>query len=110
MGGALLWVKSHHSFLHGASSPEELVDRAAELGWEALALTDRHGVYGMVRAHVRASERPEGIRLIPGPSWRWSWATWSLGWCSTREAGAGGRAFVGSSPGATLAAPRGRPG
>ena len=59
-----VWVKSHHSFLHGASSPEELVDRAAELGWRSMALTDRHGVYGIVRAHVRA--RQVGLRLIAG--------------------------------------------
>ncbi|MAQ18898.1 MAG: error-prone DNA polymerase [Sandaracinus sp.] len=61
----LLWVKSHHSFLHGASSPEELVDRAAELGWTEIALTDRHGVYGIVRAHVRAKELGT-LRLVPG--------------------------------------------
>ena len=67
--GALLWVKSHHSFLHGASSPEELVDRAVALGWEELAITDRHGIYGLVRAHVRAKQRREEghpIRLVPG--------------------------------------------
>ncbi len=66
---ALLWVKSHHSFLHGASSPEELVDRAIALGWSRLGLTDRHGVYGLVRAHVRVEERrAEGheLSLIPG--------------------------------------------
>lgn len=59
-----LWVKSHHSFLEGASSPDELVDRAADLGLEAIALTDRNGVYGIVRAHVQAKKR--NIRLIVG--------------------------------------------
>ena len=59
-----LWVKSHHSFLEGASSPAELVDRAADLGLPALALTDRAGVYGLVRAHVRARER--GLKLLLG--------------------------------------------
>ena len=59
-----LWCKSHFSFLEGASSPEELVDSCASLGLEALALTDRDGVYGIVEAHVRA--RGAGIKLIIG--------------------------------------------
>ncbi len=59
-----LWVKSNYSFLEGASHPEELVDRAAELGLGAMALTDRDGVYGVVRAHVRARERR--VRLLLG--------------------------------------------
>jgi error-prone DNA polymerase len=59
-----LWVKSYHSFLEGASSPEELVEEAGKLGLPALALTDRDGVYGVVRAHVKAKE--VGIHLIIG--------------------------------------------
>lgn len=59
-----LWLKSNHSFLEGASHPEELVERAHALGLSALALTDRDGVYGAVKAHVRAKEL--GIRLIVG--------------------------------------------
>jgi error-prone DNA polymerase len=59
-----LWCKSNGSFLEGASHPEELVDRASELGLDAVAITDRDGVYGIVRAHVRAKER--NIRLIIG--------------------------------------------
>ena len=47
-----LWVKSNHSFLEGASFPEELVDQAHALGLRALAITDRDGVYGLVRAHM----------------------------------------------------------
>ncbi len=60
MGGASfvpLWCKSHYSFLEGASSPEDLVDAATELGLAALALTDRNGVYGAVRGFDRARER-----------------------------------------------------
>lgn len=53
---APLWVKSHYSFLEGASYPEELVEQAHALGLPALALTDRDGVYGLVRAHLRARE------------------------------------------------------
>jgi error-prone DNA polymerase len=59
-----LWVKSNHSFLEGASRPEELVERAHALGLPALAITDRDGVYGAVKAHVRAKEL--GIKLIVG--------------------------------------------
>jgi len=51
-----LWVKSNYSFLEGASHPEELVVRAHELGLPALPITDRDGVYGLVRAHVKAKE------------------------------------------------------
>ncbi len=64
MGYAALWVKSNLSFLVGASHPEELVERAHQLGLGALALTDRHGVYGSVRAHTRAAEL--GIKLLHG--------------------------------------------
>ncbi len=59
-----LWCKSNYSFLEGASHPEELVERAHALGLEALALTDRDGVYGIVRAHVKAREL--GFKLIVG--------------------------------------------
>jgi error-prone DNA polymerase len=59
-----LWVKSNHSFLEGASFPEELVEHAHALGLPAVALTDRDGVYGLVRAHIRAKEL--GIRVVTG--------------------------------------------
>jgi error-prone DNA polymerase len=59
-----LWCKSNFSFLEGASHPEELVETCATLGLDAVALTDRDGVYGVVEAHVRAREL--GIRLIVG--------------------------------------------
>ncbi|MHC4491783.1 MAG: error-prone DNA polymerase [Planctomycetota bacterium] len=61
---APLWCKSNFSFLEGASHPSELVERAHRLGLESLALTDRDGVYGIVRAHVRAREL--GVHLIHG--------------------------------------------
>src|SRR5574337_993768 len=59
-----LWCKSHFSFLEGASHPEELMEEAHRLGLKALALTDRDGVYGIVRAHVKAREL--GLHLIIG--------------------------------------------
>src|SRR5919109_3381078 len=59
-----LWCKSNFSFLEGASHPDELVEEARRLGLPALALTDRDGVYGIVRAHVKARE--VGLHLIIG--------------------------------------------
>lgn len=59
-----LWVKSNYSFLEGASHPAELVEQAHTLGLPAVALTDRDGFYGAVRAHVRAREL--GQRLVLG--------------------------------------------
>ncbi len=59
-----LWCKSNFSFLEGASHPDELVEVACRLGMPALALADRDGVYGVVRAHVKAREL--GLRLITG--------------------------------------------
>jgi error-prone DNA polymerase len=59
-----LWCRSNFSFLDGASHPDELVEQAHALGIETLALTDRDGVHGMVRAHVKAKEL--GVRLIVG--------------------------------------------
>jgi len=59
-----LWSKSNYSFLEGASHPDELVTAAHERGLTALALTDRDGVYGIVRAHLKAREL--GLKLIIG--------------------------------------------
>ena len=59
-----LWCKSNFSFLEGASHPEELIEEAHRLGLPALTLTDRDGVYGIVRAHVKAREL--GLHLIIG--------------------------------------------
>src|SRR5450631_3896323 len=53
---------SHFSFLRGASSCEELFDEAARLGIEALAITDRNSLAGIVRAHEAA--KTTGVRLI----------------------------------------------
>ena len=59
-----LHTASAFSFLQGASLPETLVDRAAELGYPAVALLDRDGVYGAPRFHKAA--RAAGIRPIIG--------------------------------------------
>ena len=59
-----LWCKSNFSFLEGASHPDELIEEAHRLGLPAIALTDRDGVYGVVRAHMKAREL--GMKLIIG--------------------------------------------
>jgi error-prone DNA polymerase len=59
-----LQCASHFSLLRGASSPGELFDEAARLGYRALAICDRNSLAGMVRAHIAAKET--GIRLIVG--------------------------------------------
>ena len=59
-----LHARSACSFLRGASHPEALVARAAELGIGTLAVCDRDGVYGSARVHARARE--SGLRAIVG--------------------------------------------
>ncbi|MGB7950517.1 MAG: PHP domain-containing protein, partial [Candidatus Binatia bacterium] len=59
-----LWCKSNFSFLEGASHPDELVEEAQRLGLPSIAITDRDGVYGIVRAHVKSQEL--GLQLIVG--------------------------------------------
>ena len=53
---AELCVTSNFTFLTGASHPEELVTRAAELGLSAIAITDRNSVAGVVRAFSALKE------------------------------------------------------
>ncbi|CAG4897246.1 error-prone DNA polymerase [Paraburkholderia gardini] len=53
---AELFCFSNFSFLHGASHAEELVGRAAQLGYSGLAITDECSLAGIVRAHVAAKE------------------------------------------------------
>ena len=61
---APLLNKSHYSFLEGASAPGELIETAHHLGLRHLALTDRDGLHGIVRGHVKAREL--GVHLIIG--------------------------------------------
>ena len=53
---AELCITSNFTFLTGASHPEELVTRAAELGLAAIAITDRNSLAGVVRAHSALRE------------------------------------------------------
>jgi len=55
---------SNFTFLRGASRPEELVERAQALGYQALALTDECSMAGVVRAHVAA--KAAGLPLLLG--------------------------------------------
>ena len=59
-----LHAHSAYSFLDGASHPEELALRAAELGYEALALTDHDGVYGSLEFATAAKHF--GVRPLTG--------------------------------------------
>src|ERR1700754_1886915 len=53
---AELFCFSNFTFLHGASHAEELAQRALELGYSGLAMTDECSLAGVVRAHVAAKE------------------------------------------------------
>jgi error-prone DNA polymerase len=65
---AELHCLSCYSFLRSASHPHELVERAAALGYRALAITDECSFAGIVKAHVAAKEA--GIQLIIGSELR----------------------------------------
>ncbi len=66
-GYAELCVTSNFTFLTGASHPEEMVTRAAELGLEAIAITDRNSLAGVVRAYsalkVLQEEAEETVKI-----------------------------------------------
>jgi error-prone DNA polymerase len=67
---AELHSRSNFSFLSGASHPEELVGRAKQLGYAALALTDECSLAGAVRAHLEAERI--SLPLIVGSEMRLS--------------------------------------
>ena len=82
-----LHCHSAYSFLDGASQPEELAARAAELGYEALALTDHDGLYGSLEfAHAA---KALGVRPITG-------AEVTVGVGSTEPTNSGGAGFAGA--------------
>ncbi len=102
-----LHCASAFSFLQGASLPELLIDRAADLGYPALALLDRDGVYGAPRFHKAALAA--GIRPIIGAELTVNLAGQAgqagrAGWAG--QAGqAGGRARRGSARSTTPPVP-----
>jgi error-prone DNA polymerase len=61
---AELLGRSCFSFLEGASHPQEIVERAKEIGLAAVGLCDRDGIYGVVRAHTEARKLEQ--RLLIG--------------------------------------------
>jgi error-prone DNA polymerase len=68
-GYAELVCRSNFSFLDGASHAEELVARAAQLGYAALAITDECSLAGVVRAHEEAKRQREAgnpLQLLIG--------------------------------------------
>jgi error-prone DNA polymerase len=92
MGGYVeLHSHSAYSFLDGASQPEELAARAAELGYEALALTDHDGIYGSLEfAHAA---KAFGVRPLTGAEVTLS------GVGSTEPPKSGGAGFAGAGAG-----------
>jgi error-prone DNA polymerase len=65
---AELHCLSNFSFLRGASHPEELVARAKEEGYAALAITDECSLAGVVRAHIEAKKC--ALKLVVGSEFR----------------------------------------
>ncbi len=61
---APLWCKTNYSFLYGASHPEEMIEQASQLGLSHIAIVDKNGLYGTVKAHAKAKE--VNIHLIIG--------------------------------------------
>jgi len=68
MSYAELCTTSNFTFLTGASHPEELVTRAADLGLEAIAITDRNTLAGVVRAYSALKELARGRAETNAPS------------------------------------------
>jgi len=74
---------TNFSFLQSASRPEELVEQAFRLGYEALAITDECSVAGIVKAHVKASEL--GLKLIIGSQFELSNGCKLITLCPSKE-------------------------
>src|SRR5215510_7943760 len=90
-----LHAHSAYSFLDGASQPEELAARAAELGYEALALTDHDGVYGSLEfAHAA---KHFGVRPVTGAEVTLA----DIGVGSTEPARSEGAGFAGAGAGSS---------
>jgi error-prone DNA polymerase len=79
-----LHCKTNFSFLEGASHPDELVARADELGYAALAITDRESLAGVVRAHGAAKEL--GFKLLIGAELHPTDAAPVVLWATDRKA------------------------
>ena len=91
---AELHCRSNFSFLSAASHPEELVSRAAQLGYAALAITDECSLAGVVRAHGAA--RQLGLHLVVGAEMQLTLPVAGRG----APGGAGGASGAGNGEGA----------
>lgn len=67
---AELQCLSHFTFLRGASAPEQLVQRAQQLGYHSLAIADECTLAGVVKAHVEAKRL--GMHLLIGSQIRFT--------------------------------------
>jgi len=76
-------VTTNFSFLRGSSHSDELVRRAAELGYAAIGITDVNSLAGVVRAHQAAKEA--GIKLCVGTRLRFTDAPDVLVWAQNRD-------------------------
>ena len=74
---------TNFSFLQSASRPEELVEQAFNLGYEALAITDECSVAGIVKAYVKASAL--GLKLIIGSQFKLSNGCKLIALCPSKE-------------------------
>ncbi len=81
---AELHCKTNFSFLEGASHGEDLVERAIELGYSAIAVTDRNSLAGVVRAHIPAKD--SGLKLLIGAELHPVDAGPMVVWASDRQA------------------------
>src|SRR5688572_28092032 len=79
---AELGVTTNFSFLRGASHPDELVYRAAELGYRAIGVTDRNTLAGIVRMHEAA--KVTGLKLLVGARLAFTDAPDLLVWAADR--------------------------
>ncbi len=86
MSYAELVCQSNFSFLEGASHPEELMARADELGYRALAITDECSVAGVVRAYGEHRRLGSQTRLIVGSRLRLPPGLDLVLLCPTRQA------------------------
>ena len=64
MARTVLGAVTNFSFLRGASHPHDMITTAADMGWQAIGISDYGTMAGMVRAHVAAQQA--GISLLVG--------------------------------------------
>ena len=67
---AELVCTSNFTFLNGASHPQELIARATELGYTAIAITDECSLAGIVRAFEESQRCGQALKLITGSLFR----------------------------------------